>query len=57
MILWAKDEMLFKYIFQHITYMKITGNNPEKPIYTGLGHFCPGYTDDCGIGGLCSVKR
>ena len=37
--MWAMNGMLLKYLFQHITYMSITGNNPEKPLYTGPGHF------------------
>ncbi len=41
------DGILLRSIFQHITYISITGNNPEKTLYTGPGHLS-GYTGDFG---------
>ncbi len=45
------DGMLLKYIFQHITYMSITGDNPENH-YIQARDICPEYTGDLRSGGF-----
>jgi len=41
--MWTIDGILLEYIFQHITYVSITGDNPEKPLYIGPGHLSEVY--------------
>ncbi len=36
--LWALAGIWLRSISKHITYMSITGDNPEKTLYTGPGH-------------------